>query len=146
MQNPALPSPEAAPTSSRAPSRAARIGGYVSSGLAVAFLIMDATMKLLTTAPAIESTQQLGYDPSVVFPLGVTQLACLVTYLFPRTSVLGAILWTGYLGGAIATHVRLGNPLLSHVLFPVYVAALLWLGLWLRSPALRALVPLRRGT
>ncbi len=136
----------AKPTSSHvsSPSRGAKVGGYVSSGLAVAFLTMDATMKVFATAPAIEGTKQLGYDPSVIVPLGAVQLVCLVVYLFPRTSVLGAILWTGYLGGAIATHVRVGNPLFSHVLFPVYVAALLWFGLWLRSPALRALVPLRR--
>ena len=67
------------------------------------------------------------------------QLACLVVYLVPRTAVLGAVLWTGYLGGAIATHVRVENPLFTHVLFPVYVAALLWGGLWLRVPALRAI-------
>lgn len=126
-----------------APSRRAKIGGYVSGGLAVAFLALDAGMKLSLSAPAIESTRELGYDPSVVLPLGVTQLVCLLTYLFPRTSLLGAILWTGYLGGAIATHVRVGSPLFTHTLFPVYIAALLWLGVWLRSPALRALAPWR---
>ena len=91
----------------------------------------------------MQGTVQLGYPESVVFGLGVVQLVCLVVYLVPRTAVLGAVLWTGYLGGAIATHVRLGNPLFSHVLFPVYVAAMLWLGLWLRDAQLRAVVPLR---
>jgi hypothetical protein len=71
------------------------------------------------------------------------QLACLVLYLVPRTSVLGAVLWTGYLGGAVATHVRVGNPLLSHTLFPIYVAALLWGGLWLRDQRVRSVLPLR---
>ena len=144
MQNVALTSLEAPPARpTGAPSRAATIGGYVSSGLAVAFLAMDATLKLFATAPAIEGTLQLGYDPSVIVPLGIVQLVCLLTYLFPRTSLLGAILWTGYLGGAIATHVRVGSPLFTHTLFPVYIAALLWLGVWLRSPALRALAPWR---
>jgi len=73
------------------------------------------------------------------------QLVCLAVYLVPRTAVLGAVLWTGYLGGAIATHVRVGNPLFSHVLFPIYVAAFIWGSLWLREPRLRALLPLAKG-
>ena len=78
------------------------------------------------------------------FPgLGLLQLALLALYLAPRTSILGAVLWTGYLGGAVATHVRVGSPLATHILFPIYVAALLWLGLWLRDARVRALVPLR---
>ena len=77
-------------------------------------------------------------------PLGVLELVCLSLYLLPQTAVLGAILWTGYLGGAVATHVRIGNPMFSHALFPVYVGALLWLGLWLRDARLRRL-PSRRG-
>jgi hypothetical protein len=81
-----------------------------------------------------------------VFSLGVTLLACVVAYILPRTSVLGALLLTGYLGGAVATHVRVGNPLFSHVLFPTYVAALLWGGLLLRDARLRALLPLRRDS
>ena len=145
MQNVVLSAVTPAPNSSVSPSRAAKIGGYVISGLPVAFLAMDATMKLLVVQPAVEGTQKLGYDPAVIFPLGVTQLLCLIVYLFPRTSVLGAILWTGYLGGAVATHVRMGDPWLSHILFPVYLGVMLWLGLWLRSPTLRALVPLRHG-
>jgi hypothetical protein len=107
--------------------------GRILSGLAVAFLLMDLTMKLWQVAPAVEGTRQLGYPASVVFPLGVLQLVLLVLYLVPRTAPLGAVLWTGYLGGAIATHVRVQNPLFSHILFPVYVGALLWLGLYLRD-------------
>jgi len=86
---------------------------------------------------------QLGFPEGVIVWLGLIQVACLVTYLVPRTAVLGAVLWTGYLGGAIATHVRVGSPLLTHTLFPIYVAAFLWLGLWLRDHRVRAILPLR---
>ena len=116
--------------------------GRVLSGFAVLFLTFDAALKLLRLPMAIEGTTELGYPAGVVLPLGVVQVVCLVLYVVPRTSVLGAVLWTGYLGGAIATHVRLGNPLFTHVLFPVYVALLLWGGLWLRDRRLRALLPL----
>ena len=118
--------------------------GRVLSGLAVLFLIMDATMKVLRVPVAVEGTVKVGYSAGVLVPLGIIQLVCLVVYLVPRTSVLGAILWTGYLGGAVATHVRVGDPLFSHILFPTYVAALLWLGLWLRDPRLRAIIPVQR--
>ncbi|MEZ4294033.1 MAG: DoxX family protein [Polyangiaceae bacterium] len=126
------------------PSKAALWGGRVLSGLAVLFMAMDASMKLLQVPDAVEGTTKLGYPASVLFGLGVVQAVCLVAYLVPRTAIVGAILWTGYLGGAVATHVRLGNPLLSHVLFPLYVAAFFWGGLWLRDMKLRALVPWRR--
>ena len=79
----------------------------------------------------------------IALAVGALELACLVLYVTPRTSILGAILLTGYLGGAVATHVRVGSPLFTHVLFPIYVGALLWGGLWLREARLRALVPLR---
>jgi hypothetical protein len=107
--------------------------GRVLSGLAVLFLAFDASMKLLQLAPAMEGTTQLGYPASTVLPIGVLQAVLLVVYLLPRTAVPGAILWTGYLGGAIATHVRVENPWFTHILFPIYVAALLWGGLWLRG-------------
>lgn len=117
--------------------------GRVLSAVAVLFLLADAVGKLLRPQAVVEGTTQLGYSAAVILPLGIVQVVCLVLYLVPRTSVLGALLWTGYLGGAIATHVRLGNPLFTHILFPTYVAALLWLGLWLREQRLRALLPLR---
>jgi hypothetical protein len=123
-----------------APSRRAVWAGRILSGLAVLFLTFDAALKVLELIPADEATAQLGYPVSVLRGLGFIEIACLVAYLIPRTSVLGAILWTGYLGGAIATHVRVGNPLFSHVLFPIYVAAFLWAGLWLRDRRVRALV------
>ena len=117
--------------------------GIAFSALAVLFLLMDAVMKVARVPAAIEGTSQLGYPTNVIVPLGIVQLVCLAFYLIPRTAVLGAVLCTGYLGGAIATHVRLENPLFSHVLFPVYVALFLWGGLWLRDARLRVLLPLR---
>jgi len=117
--------------------------GRVMSGVAVLFLVMDATFKLLELPAAVEASTQLGYPASVMFGLGLLELALLAVYLVPRTSPLGAVLWTGYLGGAIATHVRVGNPLFTHTLFPIYVATLLWGGLWLRDERLRAVLPLR---
>jgi hypothetical protein len=120
--------------------------GRALSSLAVLFLLFDAIGKLLRPQAVLDGTTQLGYSTSVILPLGIIQLVCLILYVIPRTSVLGALLWTGYLGGAIATHVRLGNPLFSHILFPIYIAALLWLGLWLRETRVRALLPLRAAT
>jgi hypothetical protein len=94
---------------------------------------------------AVQGTVALGYPASTIVPIGLIELACLVVYLVPRTAPLGAVLWTGYLGGAIATHVRLGNPLFTHVLFPIYVTVLLWGGLWLRDRRVREFVGPRRG-
>jgi hypothetical protein len=115
--------------------------GRILSGIAVAFLIFDSAGKLLQVKPVIEGTIQLGYPEDVVFGLGVTLLSCVLAYVIPQTSFLGAVLLTGYLGGAVATHVRVGNPLLTHVLFPTYLAALLWGGLTLRDAALRSFAP-----
>jgi hypothetical protein len=131
------------PTAQERISIPARRAGHVLNGVAVLFLTLDTAMKLLATSPAVEGTLQLGYPVSVIVPLGIIEALCLVLYLMPGTAVLGAVLWTGYLGGAVATHVRMGDPLFSHVLFPTYVAALLWGGLWLRDPRLRRLLPLR---
>src|SRR4051794_13049509 len=114
--------------------------GRILSGFAVLFLAFDAAMKLLALPPAVEGTGQLGYPASTLLPIGILQLVCLALYLIPRTAPIGAILWTGYLGGAIATHVRVGSPLFTHTLFPIYVAALLWAGLWLRDRRVDALL------
>jgi DoxX-like family len=124
-------------------SRAAFISGWLVSGFASAFMLMDGTMKLFRPAVVIEGTVKLGYPTSAIVPLGIVVLICTLLYLVPRTAVLGAILLTGYLGGAVATHVRVGDPLFSHVLFPTYLGALFWLGLYLRDARLRALVPFR---
>jgi len=124
-------------------STATRWSGRILSGLAVAFLTFDSVGKLLEVKPVIDGTLQLGYPRDVVFSLGVVLLSCVVVYVIPRTAPLGAALLTGYLGGAVATHVRVGNPLFTHVLFPTYVAALLWGGLVLRDARLRAFLPWR---
>jgi|SRR5688572_1781960 len=120
-------------------SRSTWAGRFIS-GFAVLFLLFDAIIKVLRHPMAVETTVQLGYPADVIALLGVIELMCLVLYLVPQTSLVGAILWTGYLGGAVATHVRVGSPLASHTLFPIYVAALLWAGLWLRDARLRTAV------
>ena len=118
--------------------------GRVISVLAVLFLLMDGVMKLMKPPFVVQATVELGYPESIIIGLGMVLLICVVLYSIPRTAVLGAILLTGYLGGAVATHVRVGNPLFSHILFPVYVAALLWGGLLLRDPRLQTLIPLTK--
>jgi len=117
--------------------------GRVLSGLAVLFLLFDSTGKLLEVQPVIDGTRQLGYPRDIVFSLGVILLSCVIAYLIPRTSVLGALLLTGYLGGAVSAQARVENPLFSHTLFPIYVAALVWGGLVLRDARLRAFAPWR---
>jgi hypothetical protein len=112
--------------------------GRTLTGLSAAFLLMDSGGKLAQLRPVVEGSIELGYPPTVVFGLGVVLLACTVLYLAPRTAAVGAVLLTGYLGGAIATHVRVGNPLFSHTLFPIYIAMLIWSGLYLRDARLRA--------
>ena len=125
-----------------APSRTplSVIAGRIISGLGAVLLTLDMGMKLGGVKQAIEGTVQLGYPVGMVFPLGVMQLVCLVLYLIPRTAPIGALLMTGYLGGAVATHVRIGNPLFTHILSPVYFAIILWGGLYLRDPRVRALL------
>jgi hypothetical protein len=115
----------------------------IISALPSLFLLLDAIGKLVKPAAVVEGTLQLGYPETVIVPLGVVLLVCTVLYVIPRTSVLGAILLTGYLGGAVATHVRVGNPLFTHMLFPVYLGVLIWGGLYLRDVRLRALIPLQ---
>lgn len=116
--------------------------GRILSGLVVAFLVMDAVLKLIKAAPAVEATLQLGYPENTIFGMGVLLLTCVVLYMIPRTAVLGAILLTGYLGGAVATQVRLGAPLFSHVLFPVYLGLMVWTGLYLVNSRVRGLLPM----
>jgi hypothetical protein len=117
--------------------------GRIMSALPVLFLLMDGVMKLMKPDFVVKATVQLGYPENVIVGLGIIVLVCVILYVIPRTAVLGAILLTGYLGGAVATHVRVGDPLFSHALFPVYVAILLWGGLYLREERLRALIPFR---
>ena len=118
-------------------TRTQRRTAYVLTTLAALFLALDTVMKLLRLAPAVEGTVALGYPEHTVAVIGAIELVCLVLYLVPQTSVFGAVVMTGYLGGAIATHVRVGNPLLTHTLFPIYVAAMIWGGLYLRDARVR---------
>ena len=119
-----------------------RWGARAAVGSGAAFLFADALGKLLQVAPVVEGTARLGYSESVIVPLGALLLACTTLCALPRTSILGAILLTGYLGGAVATHVRVGDSVFS-IVFPVMMATLMWYGMWLRDERLRALVPFR---
>ena len=112
----------------------------ILTGIAGSFLALDAAMKSLALRPAVEGTTQLGHSANTLPGVGLVQLICLALYLIPRIAPIGAVPLTGYLGGAVATHVRIGNPLFTHVLFPVYVATFLWVGLWLRDPWADALL------
>jgi len=126
---------------------AMRRTGLALTGFVSLFLIMDLTMKLLLLPQVTETMASLGWptDAGTTRMLGLLQLAGLLLYLWPRTSVLGAVVLTGYLGGAIATHTRIGSPLFSHVLFGVYLGLFVWGGLWFRSPRLRGIFPLNSG-
>ncbi len=117
--------------------------GRIVSAVVVLFLLFDSVIKFIKPAPVIEASAHLGLPDSLVVVLGIILLACTAIYAIPRTSILGAILLTGYLGGAVATHLRIGDPLFSQALFPVYMGVLLWGGLFLREDRLRALIPLR---
>jgi hypothetical protein len=116
--------------------------GRILSALPALFLLFDGAMKLVKPAFVVEATVQLGYPEGVIVPLGIVLVTCTVVYLIPRTAVLGAILLTGYLGGAVATHVRAGQGAFE-ILFPVIFGAILWSGLLLRDQRLRTLIPWR---
>lgn len=126
------------------PNNSRKRAGLALSALAVAFLLFDSVGKLAEVQPVIDGTAALGYPRDFVFTLGMILLACVLAYVVPRTAVVGALLLTGYLGGAVASQVRVEAPLFTHVLFPIYVAAILWGGLLLRDARLRALLPFRR--
>ena len=117
--------------------------GIILSAIPTLLLLMDAVGKLLKPEPVVAGTVELGYPETAIVPLGIVLLVCTILYAIPKTSVLGAILLTGYLGGAVATHVRVGSPLFTHMLFPIYLGIFIWLGLYLRDIRLRALAPLR---
>ena len=114
--------------------------GRILSGIAIAFLLFDTLGKLIRVAPVVEGAVKLGYPESTVLTMGVLLLVGVVLYAVPRTSLLGAIYLTGFLGGAVATHFRVGSPLFSHILFGVYVAVFVWGGLALRNPRLLSLL------
>jgi hypothetical protein len=118
----------------------------VMRGLVVLFLLMDSAIHLAVPAPVVQAMTELGFPLGVTVALGVVELILTVLYVVPRTSILGAILLTGYLGGAVAAHVRVGNPVFESYIFPALVGALLWGGLLLSEPRLRALLPVRRAS
>jgi hypothetical protein len=117
-----------------------RRAGVALSTIAILFLLFDSSGKLLKVAPVVAGTANLGYPDSIIRTLGVVLLLCVTLYAIPRASILGALLLTGYLGGAVASHARIGSPLLTHVIFPVYVAGVVWGGLVLRNAHLRRLL------
>jgi hypothetical protein len=126
-------------------SKTANRIGYGLSGLFVLFMVFDGVIKLPPLDIVLQTMTEIGYpaSPAMARGLGILALICTALYVYPRTSLLGAVLLTGYLGGAIATHLRLGNPIFSHLLFGVYLGLFMWGGLYLRDERLRALFPLR---
>ena len=129
-----------------APSKARLLTGRILSTLTVLFLVVDIIFKFIRPIPpqVIQPMAQLGLPLTLLSAIGILLLVCTVLYVVPATSVLGAVLLTGYLGGAVSLHMRVGNPLVSNVLFPVYVGILMWAGLCLRESRLLALLPLRK--
>jgi hypothetical protein len=123
-------------------SRTKLWAGGTLSVLAILFLLMDAVMHLLKPAPVIQAFARLGYPLRLAVPLGILELVCIALYAVPRSSVLGAIVLTGYLGGAVATHVRAGSTLFEMV-FPILIGGIVWAGILLREERLRAIFPLR---
>lgn len=143
MSNPAEVSVPSSPHASAAPttSKAMLWTGRVLSGLSVALFVMSAVMKLSQNPQVVQGWQgQQGYPLSTLVPIGIVELLCVVLYAVPRTAVLGAVLLTGYLGGATATHVRISDPFIA----PILIGVVVWAGLYLRDARLRALMPLRR--
>ncbi len=125
-------------------SKPARIAGLVISGLVVLFLLFDAVIHLLNTSQVQDAMAELGFDPSLNRVIGAVLLVSLVLYVVPVTSILGAVLLTGYLGGGVTSNMLTEQPIVSTTLFPIYVGILVWGGLYLRDTAVRAIMPLRR--
>jgi len=121
-------------------SRRSVIAGRIMTGIITLLLTLDVGAKLVRAQAVVDGSAKLGFTPDQMFVVGVIGAVCLVLYLIPRTAPIGALLWTGYFGGAIVTHLRVGDPLLTHILFPIYVSALIWGGLYLRDPRVRAVL------
>ena len=121
-------------------SKKMKITGWVLSILAILLLLADGLGKLIKPEPVVKATLELGYPENTITTIGILVIICAIIYAIPRSALIGAILLTGFLGGAIATHFRINNPLFSHTLFPVYVLLLIWLGLYLRNASLRKLL------
>ena len=119
--------------------------GWILSGLTILFMLFDGASKLAMEHHVVEATAQIGYPLDVIRPLGIILLVCTILYAIPRTAIFGAVLLTGYLGGAVASKVRIEDPLFGSILFGAYFGLLAWGGLYLRDERLRALIPLRRS-
>jgi DoxX-like family len=118
--------------------------GWIISGLIAVFMLFDAGGKFVRPAPVVDAFARIGWPIELASTLGAILLVCTLIYLVPQSAVLGAVLLTGYLGGAVATNLRMQNPLLTHTLFPVYLGVLIWIGLWLREPRVGSVFPLLR--
>ena len=127
-------------------SKPARVSGRILSGIVIVFMLFDGAVKLVPWPIVTETMDKMGYGASdtLARSLGIITIVCTLLYSVPPTSILGAILLTGYLGGAIASHVRIGSPLFTHTLFGLYLGLMVWGGLYLRDGNLRALLPFRR--
>lgn len=145
-----ISAPPASATSSSSVVRSSRLAtatrwtGRIFTAIPLAFLVFDGAIKLAGIKAVTDAMPQLGWPVALAAPLGIILLSCVALYAIPQTAVFGAILLTGYLGGAVATHLRVGDPLFSHILFPAYVGAMIWGGLFLRDARVRALIPFRR--
>jgi hypothetical protein len=139
------PHPGAASSPTTSTSRTMRWIGWNLSGLTVLFMLFDGLSKLALERHVVEATTRIGYPVDVIRPLGFALLACTILYAIPRTAIFGAILLTGYLGGAVASKVRIEDPLFSSILFGVYLGVIAWGGLYLRDARLRSLIPVRRS-
>src|ERR1700721_276279 len=131
------------PTQATVQSKKSLWAGRIVSGLVTAFLLFDAIIHLMKPAPVVEAFAKLDFPMRLAVPLGIVELACILLYVIPRASILGAILLTGYLGGAVAIQLPTGNPFFGEVLFPVYVGIFVWGGIYLRDERLRTLIPFR---
>ncbi|MFD6893964.1 DoxX family protein [Rhodococcus sp. NPDC060086] len=132
-------------THAETPGRGAHIAGLIVSGLVVLFLLFDSVIHIMNTSQVQEAMADLGFDPSLNRVFGIVLLICLVLYVVPTTAILGAVLLTGYLGGAVATNLLTEQPIVSTTLFPIYTGIFVWGGLWLRDNGVRNIMPLRRA-
>ncbi len=132
-------------TGSRTLGRGAVWTGRIISGFAVLFMLFDSTTKIMQNPYVMKASAKLGYPPAMIPVIGTILLVCVVIYVVPRTSIIGAVLLTGYLGGAVASNLRIGTPLFSNILFPVYFGIVVWAGLYLRSQKVRGLFSLHKG-
>ena len=119
--------------------------GRVLSGIVILFMVFDGLIHMMKIAPVVDAFARLGWPIGLAVPLAIVELVCVAIYAYPRTSILGAILLTGYLGGAVSTHLRVGSSLFGETLFPVYIGILMWGGLYGREARLRALIPFSRS-